>query len=322
MKVEYMNALKLLFIASLIFLFLSCRQQNDILIAVNQYVYHPNLEKTYSGIQEVVNQWAKENNKTIKYDFQVANGDVSIATQIAQQQVLKGPNLILALATPSAQASQKATKTVPIVFASVTDPVKAGLVKSIEEPGVNITGSSDQWLYEEQFKFLRATLPNAKKIGIILNPGESNTEASMKIIRSLVAKYGFEIVEAPVASTMEIFSAANSLVGKCDIFFAPADNTVLSGLEAFVKVARTNNIPLFVGDEGSVEKGGIAAFGIDYFELGRETGRLIIDVLEGKDIAKIPVQIGSSGKLIVNKEALKFFKIEIPKEYMNSLVER
>lgn len=317
-----MKTIKSLFITLSILIFLSCQEKKDILITVNQYVYHPNLEKTYNGIQDVVNDWASSNGKTIKYDFQVANGDVSIATQIAQQQVLKNPNLILALATPSAQASQKATKTIPIIFGSVTDPVKAGLVKSIEEPGANITGSSDQWPYEEQFKFLRATLPNAKKIGIILNPGESNTEASMKIIRSIIGKYNFEIVEAPVASTTEIFSAANSLVGKCDIFFAPADNTVLSGLEAFVKVSRTNNIPLFVGDEGSVEKGGIAAFGIDYFELGKETGRLVIDVLEGKDVSKIPVQIGSSGKLIVNKEALEFFKINIPQEYMNNIEER
>ena len=314
-----MNKFKFLLTATIVLLLFGCNEKKDILITVNQYVYHPNLEKTYNGVQEVVNEWAKNNGKTVKYDFQVANGDVSVATQIAQQQVLKKPNIILALATPSAQASQKATNKIPIIFGSVTDPVKAGLVRSIEIPGGNITGSSDQWPYEEQFKFLRATLPNAKKIGIILNPGESNTEASIKIIKSIIGKYGFELVEAPVASTSEIFSAANSLVGKCDMFFAPADNTVLSGLEAFVKVARSNKIPLFVGDEGSVEKGGIAAFGIDYFELGKETGQLVIDVLEGKDISKIPVRVGSSGKLIVNKEAMEFFKIKIPEEYENNI---
>lgn len=315
-----MKAINFSFIITLLLISItSCQEKEDFLITVNQYVYHPNLEKTYNGIQEVVNEWAKSNKKTVKYDHQVANGDVSVATQIAQQQILKKPNIILALATPSAQVSQKATNTIPIIFGSVTDPVKAGLVKSIENPGGNITGSSDQWPYDEQFKFLKAVLPNAKKIGVILNPGESNTEASIKMIKSIVGKYNFEIVEAPVASTSEIYSAANSLVGKCDIFFAPADNTVLSGLEAFVKVARMNNIPLFVGDEGSVEKGGIAAFGIDYFELGKETGQLIIDVFEGKDISKIPVCIGSSGKLVVNKEAMEFFKIKIPEEYKDNI---
>jgi len=294
----------------------SCNNdKNNLLITVNQYVHHPNLEKTYKGITEEVDAWAKENGKTVKYDFQVANGDVSLASQIAKQQALKNPNLMLALATPSAQACQNVTNKIPIVFGAVTDPVKAGLVESLEKPGGNITGSSDQWPYDKQFEFLREILPNAKTIGVILNPSESNTEASIKIIKEMVKKYNFDLVEAPVSSTSEIFPAANSLVGKCDVFFAPADNTVLSGLEAFVKVSRTNNIPLFVGDEGSVEKGGIATFGVDYYELGKETGKLIIKVLEGENISDIPVVINNSGKLIVNEEALKYFKIKIPEKY-------
>jgi len=310
-----MNKSKFLVLATLVLTLFSCTEKKDILITVNQYVYHPNLEKTYKGVQDVVNEWATENKKTVKYDFQVANGEVPLATQIAQQQVFKKPNVILALGTPSAQASKQATNKIPIIFGAVTDPVKAGLVNSLEVPGGNVTGSSDQWPYEEQFKFFRSVLPDAKRIGIVLNPGESNTEASMKIIRYVAEKYGFEIVEAPVASTSEIFSAAKSLVGRCDIFFAPADNTVLSGLGAFVQVARTNRIPLFVGDEGSVEKGGIATLGIDYYELGRETGKLVVEVLNGKDISKLPVVVGSSGKLVVNKEAMEFFNITIPKEY-------
>lgn len=297
----------------------ACQERKDILIAVNQYVYHPNLEKTYGGIQEVLNEWAGKNNRTVEYDFQVANGDASTATQIARQQILKKPDIILALATPSAQASQKVAGRTPVIFGSVTDPIAAGLVDSFEKPGKNITGSSDQWPYDEQFRFMRTTIPNAKKIGVLLNPGEANTGASMKMVRGIVGKYGFDLLEVPVSSTAEIYSAANSLVGKCDIFFAPADNTVLSGLEAFVKVARTNNIPLFVGDEGSVEKGGIAAFGIDYFDLGKETGRIIIRVLEGADVSRIPVSIGSAGKLMVNKEAAEFFGIRIPQEYENNI---
>lgn len=318
-----MKQLKIIYslvIIVFILIILSCKRENEILITVNQYVYHPNLQKTYKGVTDVINDWANKANKKVKYDLQVANGDVSLASQIAKQQSLKEPNIMLALATPSAQADQKVTNKIPIIFGAVTDPVAAGLVKSIEIPGGNITGSSDQWPYDKQFSFLREILPNAKVLGVILNPSESNTEASMKIIRNIVKKYNFDIVEAPVSSTSEIFSAANSLVGKCDLFFAPADNTVLSGLEAFVKVARTNNIPLFVGDEGSVEKGGIATFGIDYYELGRETGNLVIQVLEGKNISNIPVFIGSSGKLVVNKEAMEYFKINIPDKYLKESI--
>jgi len=302
-------------IATLVFTLFGCKEKSDILIAVNQYVYHPNLERTYRGVQDVVNEWAAENQKTVRYSFQVANGEVPLATQIARQQVLKKPNVILALGTPSAQASKQATNRIPIIFGAVTDPVKAGLVDSLEVPGGNVTGSSDQWPYEEQFRFFRSVMPDAKRVGIVLNPGESNTEAAMKIIRKVVEKYGFEIVEAPVASTAEIFAAASSLVGRCDMFFAPADNTVLSGLDAFVKVSRANRIPLFVGDEGSVEKGGIATLGVDYYELGRETGKLLVEVLKGKDISTLPVVVGASGNLVINKEAMEFFQIAIPKEY-------
>ncbi len=311
-----MKASKYIYLLLLLSLFFAqCQDKSEILITVDQYIHHPNLKKTYEGVQEVVNDWAKENGNTVNYDFQVANGDVSVASQIAKQQALKKPNLMLALATPSAQACQNVTNTIPIVFGAVTDPVKAGLVESIEKPNGNITGTSDQWPYDKQFEFLREILPNAKSIGVILNPSESNTEASMKKIKQVVIKYNFDLVEAPVSSTSEIFSAANSLVGKCDVFFAPADNTVLSGLEAFVKVSRTNNIPLFVGDEGSVEKGGIATFGVDYYQLGKETGKLIVRVLEGENISDIPVVVNNSGKLIVNEEAVKYFNIKIPDKY-------
>jgi putative ABC transport system substrate-binding protein len=315
-----MKQLKYLLFATLALALFGCSEKKDILITVNQYVYHPNLEKTYKGFQDVVNEWAAENKKTVKYDFQVANGEVPLAAQIARQQVLKKPNLMLTLGTPSAQASKQATNKIPIIFGAVTDPVKAELVKSMELPDCNVTGSSDQWPYEEQFKFLRTILPTAKRIGVVLNPSESNTEASMKMIKSVIGKYDFEIIEAPVASTSEIFSAANSLVGKCDVFFAPADNTVLSGLEAFVRVSRQSRIPLFVGDEGSVEKGGIATVGINYYELGRETGKLAVEVLKGNDISKLSVVTGSSGNLIVNKEAMEFFNLEIPEEYKNNVV--
>lgn len=312
-KITFYLCLFIAVISSLI----GCNKKNDFLITVNQYVHHPNLEKTYKGIEDVVNKWAQDNGKKVSFDLQIANGDVSTATQIANQQVLKNPDIMLALATPSAQACQRATNKIPIIFGAITDPVKAGLVTSLTKPGANITGSSDEWPYEKQFSFLRDILPGTKKIGILLNPGESNTEASMKIIREITKKYNFEIIEAPVSNTSEIYSAANSLVGRCDIFFAPADNTVLSGLDAFVKVARTNKIPIFVGDEGSVEKGGIATFGIDYYELGKETGKQIIQVLEGKKTGEIPVIIGSAGKLIINKEAMNYFKIDIPKELQN-----
>lgn len=133
-----------------------------VVIAVNQYVHHPNLEAIYKGFHGVVNAWAKSNRVQIDFKVQVANGDASVATQIARQQVADNPKLILALATPSAQASVKATTSIPVVFGAITDPVAAGLVKSLEKPGGNATGSSNVWPYEKQFELMRRLRPKAK----------------------------------------------------------------------------------------------------------------------------------------------------------------
>jgi putative ABC transport system substrate-binding protein len=292
------------------------KREATIAIAVNQYVHHPNLEATYKGFQEVVDAWANSKGIRIDYNLQIANGDASVATQIARQEVAEGPKLILALATPSAQASAKATSTIPVVFGAITDPVAAGLVKSLESPGGNATGSSDVWPYEKQFELIRKLRPNAKTIGFVLNPGEANTVASMKLIEPALQKYGFQKVEASVANTGEVLAAAQSLVGRCDIFYAPADNTVLSGLDAFVKVAQTSKTPLFVGDEGSVSKGGVATYGIDYYELGRTTGEIAVKILEGTLPAQIPVATGSGARLVVNVEAAAKQGLEFPADLL------
>jgi len=300
---------------------IGCRQKSpDVFIAVNKYIDHPNLDKLYDGVLVEVNQWSKEKNRSVEFDVKVANGDVSVATQIAKQEVLSKPNLILALATPSAQACKNQTNTIPIVFGAITDPVSAGLVESYEKPGTNLSGTSDQWPYDKQFQFMRDIYPKAKTIGIIYNPGESNSVASVELIKRTLPKYGFSLVEATVSSTNEIISAASSLIGRCDLLFAPADNTVLSGIDAYVKISRRNKIPLFVGDEGSVEKGGLATYGIDYYDLGIKTGQIVVKVLNGEDISQIPVAVGTSGRLIVNKEAMKYYNVTIPEKYLKGAI--
>lgn len=150
----------------------------------------------------------------------------------------------------------------------------------------------------------------------MLNPGEANTVASMKLIEPALQKYGFQKVEASVANTAEVFAAAQSLVGRCDVFYAPADNTVLSGLVAFVKVAETSKTPLFAGDEGSVSKGAVATYGIDYYELGRATGEIAVKILEGTPPGQIPVATGAGARLVVNVEAAAKQGLEFPPDIL------
>ena len=310
------NKIKFLALLLCIVICLLCiffpKKKVDICICTIQYIEHPNLDKIYCAFQEEVNKWAADNNKTVEYELQVANQDVSLASQIATRFVQKNADLILALGTPAAQAAQRATSKIPIVFGAITDPVEIGLVKTMEHPGGNITGSCDKWPYEKQFEMIKSLLPRVSDIGIVYNPSEANSENAMRDIRRITTQMGFHIHEVSVASTTEVYSAAQSLVRKSDIFFAPADNTVLSALDAYLKVAKQYHIPLFVGDEGSVQKGGVATFGPDYYELGIETGRLGVRILNGENPSELPVVRPTIGKLVINKSSSEYFNIVYP----------
>ncbi|KWW28053.1 MAG: putative ABC transport system substrate-binding protein [bacterium P3] len=286
--------------------------KKDLTICAIQYIEHPNLEKMYRAFQEEINKWAEENNKTVIFELQIANQDVSLASQIANRYVQSDADMILALGTPAAQAAQRATKKTPIVFGAITDPVEIGLVESLEHPGKNVTGSSDKWPYEKQFEMIKSLLPETEDIGIVYNPSEANSENAMRDIRRIAGKMGFHLYEVPVSSSTEVYTAAQSLVRKSDIFFAPADNTVLSALDAYLKVAKQYHIPLFVGDEGSVEKGGIATYGPDYYDLGIETGKLAVRILNGESPSELAVVRPTTGTLVVNKKSSEYFNIEYP----------
>lgn len=285
----------------------------EIRICTIQYVDHPNLDNVYLGFNEVINTWAEENGKKVNFnELQNAHGDIPTANQIATTFANQKPDIILALGTPAAQAAQSATSTIPIVFGAITDPVEAGLAKSMEKPGMNLTGSCDKWPYEKQFEMIKMLLPNVESIGVVFNPSESNSENSMREIRRIVRQMGLILNEASVSTSTEVYSAAQSLVRKSDILYAPADNTVLSAIEAYLKVAKQYHKPLFVGDQGSVEKGGIATIGPDYKELGKETGKLGIRILNGENPANISVVVANTGALVINKSSSEFFNITYP----------
>lgn len=288
------------------------KENRDVRICTIQYVDHPNLDNVYLGFQEEVNKWAEENGKKVAYELQNANGDISTADQIANLYANKKPDIILALGTPAAQAAQNSTSAIPIVFGAITDPVEAGLAESMEIPGSNLTGSCDKWPYEKQFEMIKMLMPNVSSIGVVFNPSESNSENSMREIRKIVKQMGLTLNEASVSKSTEVYSAAQSLIRKSDILYAPADNTVLSAIEAYLKVAKQYHKPLFVGDQGSVEKGGIATFGPDYYDLGVETGKLGVRILNGEKPAEMGVAVANTGVLVINKSSSEYFNVTYP----------
>jgi putative tryptophan/tyrosine transport system substrate-binding protein len=291
-------------------------KQPRVLVAVNQYVEHPNLDAVFDGFKVELDAWGEKHGTQVQYDHQVAGANPSAAQQIVRQQVAKNPRLILALATPSAQAAARATNSIPIVFGAITDPVSAGLVKSPERPDGNVTGTSDIGPYDRQFELIRKLTPKGERVGIIRNPGEVNSVASMKIIDPAIRKWGFRKVEVAVSSTSEVVAAARSLVGRCDVFYIPADNTVLSSLPAVANVANARKIPLFVGDEGSLKLGGAVTIGIDYYQLGRATGAIACKILDGAKPGSIPVVAGKGTQLMINPKAVALQGIKIPPDIL------
>jgi len=286
-------------------------------IGVNQFMQHPLLDQVAKGLKDELTDAGISTRHGDTITLKNANGEESVAVQINKQFVDQKVDLIVALGTPSAQSACKTTTTIPIVFGAITDPVKAGIADSLQQPGGNKTGTSDRWPFEQQVALIKQIVPNAKRVGIVLNPAESNTEASMSYIRPALKQNGLQAVEVPVANTSEVYAAAKSLVGRCDVLLIPGDNTVIAAIDTLVKVARENKIPLLGGTEDLVKKGSIATYASDYYQIGRTTGKIVIQILkEGKQPGTIPVAVAEESVLVVNEKAAAQQGARIPQELL------
>ena len=224
---------------------------------------------------------------------------------IANNFVGNKVDLIFANATPSAISALNATKDIPIVFTSVTDPVGAGLVKAFDQPGKNITGTTDNHpdATGKTIGFITDQV-KAKKIGVIYNSGEQNSVVQVKQVKELVEKKGAKLIDVSVSTSAEVKQAAESLVGRVDAIYVPTDNTVVSALDSVISVANSRKIPLFVGELDSMKKGAVAASGFNYYDIGYQTGVMAADILSGKKKpSEIPVELPKTLKLVINKKA-------------------
>ncbi|MBD8006139.1 ABC transporter substrate-binding protein [Bacillus norwichensis] len=284
-------------------------------IGVTQIVEHPSLNAAFDGFKAAL----EEAGIDAEYDVQIAQGDNSANTSIANNLVSGGVDLIFANSTPSAQASASATSDIPIVFTSVTDAEGAELVESNEKPGGNVTGTVDTHpdAIPNTLKFLKNEL-DAKKVGMVFNSGEQNSRAQVDSIKKLIKDegIGLEIVEASVATSADVKQAAESLVGKVDSMYTITDNTVVSALESVVSVANDNKIPMMVGEFDSVKRGGLGAYGFEYYDIGYEAGEMAVKILKGEgEPAEMPVQNPQNLKFIINKETAKAIELKIKDEW-------
>lgn len=293
--------------------------EEKIKIAITQIVEHPALDEARRGFIEVLAENGYVAGENVVYDIQNAQGDIANANTIAQKFTLDRPDLILAISTPSATAVANAVKDIPILITAVTDPVDAGLVKSAERPGTNVTGTNDMNPIKEQFELILQLAGNVKTVGVIYNPGESNSVVQVEAAKAVASELGLKIVEASVSTSTDVLIAANSLVGRVDAIYIPTDNTVVSTIESVIMVAEDNKIPVVAGEENSVARGALGTIGINYYRLGRQTGEMALRILRGESRPEdMPIESQKDYRLVLNIDAAKAMGVVIPEELLNN----
>lgn len=270
-------------------------------IGISQIVEHPALDAVRKGFMDDMKENGYTPGDKVVFDYKNAQNNRAVSGQIARTFVGDKVDLIFAIATPSSQDAAAATKEIPILFSAVTDPVTAGLVKSLESPGGNVSGTTDRSPVAQQMDLVLRILPSVKRLGTVYNAGETNSVVSVRDIKSEADKRGLTLVEATAASSSAVKMAAESLVGKVDAIHIPTDNTVVLAFESVLKVCLDNKIPLFAADVDSVTRGAIAALAVDYYQLGRQTGAMARRILDKKTaIRDTPVEFQKELLLYLN----------------------
>ena len=274
-------------------------------VGITAIVEHPALNAIRKGVEDELKALGWVPGKNLKITYQSAQGNAATAGQIARKFVGDKTDVIVAIATPSAQAAAAATKSIPVVFAAVTDPVAAKLVKSWNASGTNVTGVSDRLPLAPQIDLLLKVKPGAKRVGYVYSPGEINSVTVLKELKAELGKRGMIVVEAAAPRTVDIPSATKSLAGKVDVIYTTTDNNVVSAYESLVRVAQESKLPLVASDTDSVKRGAIAALGMNYYDIGRQTGKMVDKILKGTNVSTIAPETGKKLSLVVSPEAAK-----------------
>ncbi|WP_367107193.1 ABC transporter substrate-binding protein [uncultured Psychrobacter sp.] len=290
-------------------------------VAITAIVEHPALDDVRKGvIDELADQGFNEG-ENLEVNFQSAQGNTATAGQIAKQFVADEADVIVAIGTPSAQSVAAATSTIPLVFSAVTDPVAAKLVPSLDGSGTNVTGGSDALPYEPQIELMRQIIPGLENVGYVYSPGEVNSTIILQNLKEKLTPLGINVVEAPAQRSNDIAMAARSLEDRVDMIYTSTDNNVVSAYESLSQVAKESQIPLIASDTSSVERGAIAALGVDYYSLGRETGKIVARILNGENAGDIPVYTPQMLNLYVSPKNAADQGITIPQAVIDQAAE-
>ena len=283
-------------------------------IGISQFITHQSLDATREGFVDELAKQGYVEGKNIEIDLQNAQGEQRNLKTISQQ-LAESSDVVLAIATPSAQSLANTTQTTPVIFSAVTDPVSAKLVESREHPGGNVTGTSDQSsdAISIQINLIKKVLPKAKTIGILYTQSEPNSVVQKDEAKRLLEEKGFTVVEKTILDSNNVKAAAESLMTEVDMVFVPTDNIISSTMETVKQVSIKHKVPVFGGSTEMIAVGGLYNYGTNYEELGRQTARMLIRVLKGEKPENIAVELPEKLELHTNKEMADALGIDISK---------
>ncbi len=291
-------------------------------IGICQLAEHVALDQAYEGFVDGLAEAGYVDGENLVIDYQNAQGDQSNCPTIATKLVNDQCDLILAIATPAAQACANATEEIPILVTAVTDPAESGLVADNEAPGANISGTSDLTPVKEQFDLMMQLLPDTQSVAILYCSSEMNSQIQAELAIEAAEELGIETMEATVSSSNEIQQVVQNLIGKVDVIYAPTDNMIAAGMQTVSLVANPAGLPIICGEEGMVENGALATSGINYYNLGKQTAAMAVQILTGEaETATMPIQYLEDVDTVINAATVEELGIEVPEELQQYVVD-
>ncbi len=304
----------------LLLILAGCDSKKGTTIGIIQYVEHQALDAARLGFIDALVDSGYEPEKDIQIDYQNAQGDASNLSTISDRFVGKKVDLILAIATPAAQAVAGKTVDIPILGTAITDYVVARLIDSNERPGKNVTGTTDMNPVKEQIELIVKLVPNVKKIGILYTSNEDNSILQAGLAKEAIAAMGLDYIEGTIANSNEVQQATQSIVRQVDAIYIPTDNIFASAMPLVHGVAAPAGIPVIPAEAGMAAAGGVATLAINYYDLGYQTGLMAVKVLAGADPAQMPIEGGADFEYYINGPVAQEIGLTIPQELQGYVV--
>ena len=289
------------------------------MVGVAQIVSHTSLNTIRDSFSAQMEELGYIDGENIEINYADASNQQSNLNSIITQFEDDESDVIVAIATPTAQAAANAAETIPVVFSAVSDPVGSKLVSDPEHPDLNITGTSDEVQVDQILDLALQLVPEAKTVGFLYNASEANSVSNLESAKEYCDQKGLTLVEGTGSNLTELQSSASVLCEQVDILFAPNDNTVASGMAALSQIALDAQTPFFVGADSMVQDGGLGTVGIDYEELGIETANMVDAILNGEDPSEMPVKVFKDDlNIYINQSALDQLGLTLPEEIQNN----